>query len=138
MPGERFRFTPVLVSLFQAFVATGTNLQLVFSPCHNGYVDCCDFDKERGKVRPLPTGLAPGLPPQHSTVGSTRQKEPRLPIPLRPHCRHLLWALRCLVPPADKLRKFTKHTPVRHENAPSTRPRVLKGAGNALKARRAQ
>ncbi|CAN8001618.1 unnamed protein product, partial [Ixodes pacificus] len=33
-----------------AFVATGTNLQLVFSPCHNGYVDCCDFDKEHGKV----------------------------------------------------------------------------------------
>ncbi|KAL3243405.1 hypothetical protein MRX96_047433 [Rhipicephalus microplus] len=33
-----------------AFVATGTNLQLVFSPCHNGYVDCCDFDKERGKM----------------------------------------------------------------------------------------
>ncbi|KAL3243407.1 hypothetical protein MRX96_047435 [Rhipicephalus microplus] len=44
------------------------------------------------------------------------------------------------LPPADKLRKFTKHTPVRHVNAPSTRPRsrVLKGAGNALKARRAQ
>ncbi|EEC18672.1 protein big brother, putative, partial [Ixodes scapularis] len=34
----------------RAFVATGTNLQLVFSPCHNGYVDCCDFDKEHGKV----------------------------------------------------------------------------------------
>lgn len=33
-----------------AFVATGTNLQLVFSPCHNGYVDSCDFDKEHGKV----------------------------------------------------------------------------------------
>ncbi|XP_023236356.1 protein big brother-like [Centruroides vittatus] len=33
-----------------AFVATGTNLQLVFSPCTNGYSEGCDFDKEQGKV----------------------------------------------------------------------------------------
>lgn len=38
-------------SLFsQAFIATGTNLQLVFSPCANGYSDGCDFEKEQGKV----------------------------------------------------------------------------------------
>jgi Core binding factor beta subunit len=40
---------------FQAFVATGTNLQLVFNPVMNGYnvPDLgreCDFDKEMGKV----------------------------------------------------------------------------------------
>jgi len=40
----------------QAFVATGTNLQLVFNPVMNGYnvPDLgreCDFDKEMGKVR---------------------------------------------------------------------------------------
>ena len=39
-----------------AFVATGTNIQLVFNPASNGYstVDLgreCDFDKEHGKVR---------------------------------------------------------------------------------------
>ncbi|KAK6623524.1 hypothetical protein RUM43_009376 [Polyplax serrata] len=38
-----------------AFVATGTNIQLVFNPASNGYstVDLgreCDFDKEHGKV----------------------------------------------------------------------------------------
>lgn len=35
-----------------AFAATGTNLQLVFSPPANGYMPDkeCDFDKEPGKV----------------------------------------------------------------------------------------
>ncbi|XP_013779489.2 protein big brother-like [Limulus polyphemus] len=33
-----------------AFTTTGTNLQLVFSPCTNGYSDGCDFEKEQGKV----------------------------------------------------------------------------------------
>lgn len=35
-----------------AFAATGTNLQLVFSPPTNGYMPDkeCDFDKEPGKV----------------------------------------------------------------------------------------
>ncbi|CAG7728776.1 unnamed protein product [Allacma fusca] len=36
-----------------AFVATGTNLQLVFNPATNGYANDirdCDFDKEPGKV----------------------------------------------------------------------------------------
>ncbi|RWS10503.1 protein big brother-like protein, partial [Dinothrombium tinctorium] len=32
-----------------AFITTGTNLQLVFNPCVNGYNDSCDFDKEHGK-----------------------------------------------------------------------------------------
>lgn len=39
---------------FQAFIATGTNLQLVFNPVANGYLTDmrdCDFDKEHGKVR---------------------------------------------------------------------------------------
>ncbi|KAH7983993.1 hypothetical protein HPB52_016034 [Rhipicephalus sanguineus] len=60
-----------------AFVATGTNLQLVFSPCHNGYVDCCDFDKERGKIayvrraRKEPRRLA----------AATRQPDPSPPPP---------------------------------------------------------
>ncbi|KAL0274325.1 UNVERIFIED_CONTAM: hypothetical protein PYX00_006776 [Menopon gallinae] len=41
-----------------AFVATGTNIQLVFNPASNGYstVDLgreCDFDKEHGKVSQL-------------------------------------------------------------------------------------
>jgi hypothetical protein len=40
----------------QAFVATGTNIQLVFNPSTNGYSTAdhgreCDFDKEHGKVR---------------------------------------------------------------------------------------
>ena len=36
----------------QAFVSTGTNLQLIFNPCANSYsgTDYCDFDKEKGKV----------------------------------------------------------------------------------------
>jgi hypothetical protein len=39
----------------QAFVATGTNIQLVFNPSTNGYSTAdhgreCDFDKEHGKV----------------------------------------------------------------------------------------
>lgn len=36
-----------------AFVATGTNLQLVFAPPSNSYMQNreCDFDKEPGKVR---------------------------------------------------------------------------------------
>ncbi|OXA46790.1 Protein big brother [Folsomia candida] len=36
-----------------AFIATGTNLQLVFNPMSNGYppeMRECDFDKEHGKV----------------------------------------------------------------------------------------
>lgn len=36
-----------------AFIATGTNLQLVFNPVANGYLTDmrdCDFDKEHGKV----------------------------------------------------------------------------------------
>ncbi|GIY10409.1 protein big brother, partial [Caerostris extrusa] len=33
-----------------AFIATGTNLQLMFSPCSNGYSEGCDFNKEQGKV----------------------------------------------------------------------------------------
>lgn len=33
-----------------AFVATGTNLQLIFGPCSNGYSEGCDFDREQGKV----------------------------------------------------------------------------------------
>ncbi|XP_076336442.1 protein big brother-like [Tachypleus tridentatus] len=33
-----------------AFTTTGTNLQLVFSPCTNGYSEGCDFEKEHGKV----------------------------------------------------------------------------------------
>ncbi|RWS29975.1 protein big brother-like protein [Leptotrombidium deliense] len=33
-----------------AFITTGTNLQLVFNPCVNGYNEGCDFDKEHGKV----------------------------------------------------------------------------------------
>lgn len=36
-----------------AFAATGTNLQLVFTPPTTGYMPDkeCDFDKEPGKVR---------------------------------------------------------------------------------------
>ncbi|XP_039280073.1 protein big brother isoform X1 [Nilaparvata lugens] len=39
-----------------AFIATGTNIQLVFSPSTNGYhissaARECDFDKEHGKLR---------------------------------------------------------------------------------------
>ncbi|KAG8186292.1 hypothetical protein JTE90_007320 [Oedothorax gibbosus] len=33
-----------------SFIATGTNLQLMFSPCANGYSEGCDFNKEQGKV----------------------------------------------------------------------------------------
>ncbi|XP_076325260.1 protein big brother-like [Tachypleus tridentatus] len=33
-----------------AFTTTGTNLQLVFSPCNNGYSEGCKFEKEQGKV----------------------------------------------------------------------------------------
>ncbi|XP_055945489.1 protein big brother-like isoform X4 [Argiope bruennichi] len=33
-----------------SFIATGTNLQLMFSPCSNGYSEGCDFNKEQGKV----------------------------------------------------------------------------------------
>ncbi|KAJ9582408.1 hypothetical protein L9F63_003261, partial [Diploptera punctata] len=38
-----------------AFVATGTNIQLVFNPSTNGYSTAdhgreCDFDKEHGKI----------------------------------------------------------------------------------------
>ncbi|XP_042907443.1 protein big brother isoform X2 [Parasteatoda tepidariorum] len=33
-----------------SFIATGTNLQLVFNACSNGYSDGCDFTKEPGKV----------------------------------------------------------------------------------------
>lgn len=42
----------VRFSYFQAFVSTGTNLQLIFNPCANSYTgtDYCDFDKEKGKV----------------------------------------------------------------------------------------
>jgi hypothetical protein len=41
--------------VLQAFVATGTNIQLVFNPSTNGYSTAdhgreCDFDKEHGKV----------------------------------------------------------------------------------------
>lgn len=48
-------FITILNFIFQAFVATGTNLQLVFNPVMNGYnvPDLgreCDFDKEMGKV----------------------------------------------------------------------------------------
>ncbi|XP_015792233.1 protein big brother [Tetranychus urticae] len=32
------------------FIPTGTNLQLVFNSCVNGFSDYCDFEKERGKV----------------------------------------------------------------------------------------
>lgn len=43
-------------SPFQAFVATGTNIQLVFHAGTNGYTHGehgrdCDFEKEHGKVR---------------------------------------------------------------------------------------
>jgi hypothetical protein len=43
------------VVVLQAFVATGTNIQLVFNPSTNGYSTAdhgreCDFDKEHGKV----------------------------------------------------------------------------------------
>jgi len=43
------------VVTLQAFVATGTNIQLVFNPSTNGYSTAdhgreCDFDKEHGKV----------------------------------------------------------------------------------------
>jgi hypothetical protein len=43
------------VVALQAFVATGTNIQLVFNPSTNGYSTAdhgreCDFDKEHGKV----------------------------------------------------------------------------------------
>jgi len=37
----------------QAFIATGTNLQLVFNPVSSGYpadMRDCDFDREHGKV----------------------------------------------------------------------------------------
>jgi hypothetical protein len=49
-----WKFFSVVVAL-QAFVATGTNIQLVFSPSTNGYSTAdhgreCDFDKEHGKV----------------------------------------------------------------------------------------
>lgn len=44
----------MLTFIFQAFVATGTNLQLVFNPSANGYHLTagreCDFDKEPCKV----------------------------------------------------------------------------------------
>lgn len=41
-----------------AFAATGTNLQLMFSPPTTGYMNDkeCDFDKEPGKVSSLRNG----------------------------------------------------------------------------------
>jgi hypothetical protein len=50
----------VVVGL-QAFVATGTNIQLVFNPSTNGYSTAdhgreCDFDKEHGKVSRVEIG----------------------------------------------------------------------------------
>ncbi|GFR32026.1 protein big brother [Trichonephila clavata] len=33
-----------------SFIATGTNLHLVFTPSSNGYSEGCDFNKEQGKV----------------------------------------------------------------------------------------
>jgi len=44
-----------------AFVATGTNFQLVFSPCTNGYSEGCDFDKEQGKVHMKSTFIMNGV-----------------------------------------------------------------------------
>ncbi|CAG2161529.1 unnamed protein product [Oppiella nova] len=44
-----------------AFIATGTNLQLVFSPCANGYSEGCDFDKEQGKVHIKSTMIMNGV-----------------------------------------------------------------------------
>ena len=46
---------PAPRSLLQAFVATGTNIQLVFHAGTNGYTHGehgrdCDFEKEHGKV----------------------------------------------------------------------------------------
>ncbi|KAJ9598003.1 hypothetical protein L9F63_026891, partial [Diploptera punctata] len=43
-----------------AFVATGTNIQLVFNPSTNGYSTAdhgreCDFDKEHGKFFQKPS-----------------------------------------------------------------------------------
>jgi hypothetical protein len=49
------REVPQCSGSLQAFVATGTNIQLVFNPSTNGYSTAdhgreCDFDKEHGKV----------------------------------------------------------------------------------------
>jgi hypothetical protein len=56
MDGSLYYFLNAIVVL-QAFVATGTNIQLVFNPSTNGYSTAdhgreCDFDKEHGKVSP--------------------------------------------------------------------------------------
>lgn len=52
--------------ILQAFVATGTNIQLVFHTGTNGYTHGehgreCDFEKEHGKVSPFPPPFSDGV-----------------------------------------------------------------------------
>ena len=43
----------LFILILKAFIATGTNLQLVFNPCVNGLIEGCDFQKEPGKVKSI-------------------------------------------------------------------------------------
>ncbi|KAJ3634147.1 hypothetical protein MTP99_011052 [Tenebrio molitor] len=61
-----------------AFAATGTNLQLVFTPPTTGYMPDkeCDFEKEPGKVSPSPTRPCPASKMASSDAASPDQSRP--------------------------------------------------------------
>jgi hypothetical protein len=61
-----------------AFAATGTNLQLVFTPPTTGYMPDkeCDFEKEPGKVSPSPTRPCPASKMASSDAASPDQARP--------------------------------------------------------------